>query len=179
VHRLVTVGAGVYLVPLGRLRREDLHALAEEVGFRYHVPAFVLPPVALPVWTLDAQSGELNGDELIRLLQLTYGTRGQAAVIGLTDYEMFSPSLSIHGLFSLRNPAPYGVVSSSTLGASLFDRLRGYGRHERVRKLIGRNIGFLYFRLPESADHRSLLRSSMSSNHDIDVLREELPTGSR
>jgi len=179
VRRVPTVGPGVYLVPMGNVRRVDVRALAREVSLRYHVPASTLPRVALPVWTLDVAEDALNGDQLIRVLQLTYPARGQAAVIGITDYDMFSTSLGIHGLFSLRDPVPYGVVSSSTLGASLFDRFCGHDRHERMRKLVARNIGFLYFHLPESADHHSLLRSSMSSVHDIDALHEDLPNGSR
>jgi hypothetical protein len=174
VRRILTVGPGVFLVPLGNVRHVDVRELAEEVGLRYHVPTSTLPPVALPLWTLDAEEGELNGDQLIHLLQLTYPTRGQTAVIGITDYDMFSTNLGMHGLFSLRNPVPYGVVSSSPLGASLFDRLRGHDRHERVRKLVARNVGFLYFRRPESSDPHSLLRSSMSSVHDIDALNEDL-----
>jgi hypothetical protein len=175
VRRVLTVGSGVYLVPLGDVQHVDVRALAEEVGLRYNVRASTLPPVALPFWTLDVNEGELNGDQLIHLLQLTYPARGgRTAVIGITDYDMFSPSLGIHGLFSLRNPVPYGVVSSSPLAASLFDRLRGHDRHERVRKLVARNIGFLYFGRPESSDPHSLLRSSMSSVHDIDALRENL-----
>jgi hypothetical protein len=176
VRRILTVGPGVYLVPLGDVHRVDVRALAEEVGGRYHVPTRTLPPVALPVWTLDTGERALNGDQLIRLLQLTYPTRGRTAVIGLTDYDMFSPSLRMHGLFSLRNPLPYGVVSSSPLGASLFDRLRGHGRYERVRKLVARNIGFLYLRRSQSPDPHSLLRNSMTSVHDIDALDEDLHT---
>jgi hypothetical protein len=175
VRRVLTIGSGVYLVPLGNVRHVDVLALAEEIGLRYHVPASTLPPVVLPFWTLDPSEGELNGDQLIHLLQLAYPAHGgRAAVIGITDYDMFSPGLGVHGLFSLRNPAPYGVVSSSPLAASLFDRLRGHDRHERVRKLVARNIGFLYFGRPESSDPHSLLRSSMSSVHDIDALHEDL-----
>jgi hypothetical protein len=171
---IVTVSSGVFLVPLGDVRRVDVHALAAEVGRRYRVPASTLAPLPLPLWTLDPQEHALNGDQLIHLLQMTYSTRGRAAVIGITDYDMFSPNLGLHGLFSLRNPGPYGVVSSSTLGASLFDRIRGHDRHERVRKLVARNIGFLYLGRPESSDPHSLLRSSMSSVHDIDALKEDL-----
>lgn len=174
VRRVLTVGSGVYLVPLGNVRHVDVRALADEVGLRYRVPTSTLAPVALPSWTLDAKEGELNGDQLIRLLQLTYPARERAAVIGITDCDMFSTSLGMHGLFSLRNPMPYAVVSSSSLGATLFDRLHGHDRHERVRKLVGRNIGFLYFQRPESSDPRSLLRSSMSSVDDIDALDEDL-----
>jgi hypothetical protein len=179
VRRILTVGPGVHLVPLGNVQRVNVRALAEEVGLRYHVPTDTLPQVALPVWTLDEHDGALDGDRLIRLLQLTYRTRGQTAVIGITDYDMFSTNLEMHGLFSLRNPVPYGVVSSSTLGASLWARFRGHDRHQRVRKLVARNIGFLYFGLPQSSDSHSLLRSSMSSVGDIDALDESLPTGSR
>jgi len=171
---IVTVSSGVFLVPLGDVRRVDVHALAAEVGRRYRVPASTLAPLPLPLWTLDPQEHALNGDQLIHLLQMTYSARGRAAVIGITDYDMFSPNLGLHGLFSLRNPGPYGVVSSSTLGASLSDRIRGHDRHERVRKLVARNIGFLYLGRPESSDPHSLLRSSMSSVHDIDALKEDL-----
>jgi hypothetical protein len=171
---VLTVTSGVALVPLGDVRRVDVHVLAREVSRRYRVPTRTLAALPLPLWTLDGEESALNGDQLIHLLQISYPTRGHAAVIGITDYDMFSPSLGIHGLFSLRNPVPYGVVSSSTLSASLFDRLRGHDRHERVRKLVARNIGFLYLGRSESSDPHSLLRSSMSSVHDIDALKERL-----
>ena len=174
VRRLLTVGSGVYLVPLGNVRHVDVRALADEVAVRYRVRTRTLPALPLPGWTLAVKDGELNGDQLIRLLQLAYAARGRAAIIGITDCDMFSPSLGVHGLFSLRNPPPYAVVSSSSLGATLFDRLRGHDRHERVRKLVARNIGFLYFLRPVSRDPHSLLRSSMSSVGDIDSLDEDL-----
>ena len=117
---------------------------------------------------------QADADRLIQLLETTYLARGRAAIVGITDFEMLSPSTRMDHMFSLRNPPPYGVVSSSRLGASLFDRLRGHDRHERVRKLVARNIGFLYLRRPESSDSHSLLRSSMSSVHDIDALHEHL-----
>lgn len=172
--RATTLGSGVYLVPLGQVGREDVPALAVEVTRRYHIRTTALPALPLPSWTLADNEKELDADRLIQLLETTYLARGRAAIVGITDFEMLSPSTRMDHMFSLRNPPPYGVVSSSRLGASLLDRLRGHDRHQRVRKLIARNIGFLYLRRPESSDPHSLLRSSMSGVHDIDALHEHL-----
>ena len=172
--RVRTLGSGVYLVPLGHVGRVDVPELAGEVTRRYRIRTTALPALPLPDWTLADNEKELDADRLIQLLETTYLARGRAAIVGITDFDMLSPSIHMDHLFSLRNPAPYGVVSSSRLGATLFDRLRGHDRHERVRKLVARNIGFLYLRRSESSDPHSLLRSSMSSAHDIDALDEHL-----
>jgi hypothetical protein len=172
--RVSTLGPGVYLVPLGHVSRVDVPALAGEVTRRYRIRTTALPALPLPDWTLADNEKELDADRLIQLLETTYLARGRAAIVGITDFDMLSPSIHMDHMFSLRNPPPYCVVSSSRLGATLFDRLRGHGRHERVRKLVARNIGFLYLQRPESSDPHSLLRSSMSSVHDIDALDEHL-----
>jgi hypothetical protein len=66
-------------------------------------------------------------------------------------------------VFSWRSPPRYGVVSISSLGASLFDRRRGHSRHGRTRKLLARNIGFLCYHRREVDDPHSLLRGGMFS----------------
>jgi len=42
------------------------------------------------------------------------------------------------------------------------------------RKLVARNIGFLYYRRHEGDDPHSLLRPPMHGNGDIDELKETL-----
>jgi hypothetical protein len=66
------------------------------------------------------------------------------------------------------------VVSTSSLGASLYSRLRGHTRYERTRKLVARNIGFLYYHRDVVDDPHSLMRSQMHGVGDIDKLREQL-----
>ena len=77
-------------------------------------------------------------------------------------------------VFSWASPPHYGVVSTSSLAANVLDRLRGHSRHQRTRKLVARNIGFLYYRRHEVDDPHSLLRSPMHGVDDIDKLRETL-----
>jgi hypothetical protein len=171
---ILTERAGVWLVPIGEPRRVDLNRLAGDLSLRYHIPVGTVPDVALPVWTIDGSGHRLSSQGLIRLLQQTYIASGSAVFIGVTDYDMYDSSEDLAHEFSLRAPPAQGVVSTSSLGASLYSRLRGHSRYERTRKLVARNIGFLYYHRDVDNDPRSLLRSQMHSVGDIDKLREKL-----
>jgi hypothetical protein len=108
------------------------------------------------------------------LSRRAYPASGDAVVIGITDYDIESTSLGIQHVFAFRDSQHHAVVSSAQIGANGFDRIRGHSRHERVRKLVAREIGFLYFKRSESTDLHSLVRSMMWRLHDIDALREQL-----
>ncbi len=152
----------------------DIDRLARELTFRYHVPVGALPGIALPRWTLDADERQLVAQRLIRLLGQTYDARGSAVIIGITAFDMYDEVEDLRHEFSLRAFPHYGVVSTSSLGATVFDRLTGHTRHERTRKLLARTIGFLYYGREVVDDPHSLLRSQMHSVDDIDELDEEL-----
>jgi hypothetical protein len=165
---------GVWLVPLGEPGSVDVYRLATELAVHYRIPVAVLPDIALPSWTLDATEQSLVAGRLILLLHQAFRAQGGAAIIGITDYEMYATREDRTHVFSWRAPPHYGVVSTSSLAANVLDRLRGHSRHERTRKLLARNIGFLYYRRHEVDDPHSLLRPSMNGNSDIDELEENL-----
>lgn len=172
---LLTETSGVWLVPLGEPRRVDISQLAAELAVRYRVSVAVLPDIALPSWTLDAKRHSLVGDQLIRLLGQAYRARGRAAIIGITDYEMYGGISFRDSVFSWREaPGHYGVISTSLLGDDTFDLRHRTTRHIRTRKLVARDIGFLYYRRQELDDSHSLLRPSMNGVDEIDELREDL-----
>lgn len=174
VRPIVDEKSGVWLVPLGEAESVDVDRLAQELAAHYRVPVAVLPDIALPSWTLDANEESLVGEQLILLLRQVYRAQGRAAIIGITDYEMYATREDRTHVFSWRSPPHYGVVSTSSLAANVLDRLRGHSRHQRTRKLLARNIGFLYYRRHVVNDPHSLLRSPMHGNGDIDKLRETL-----
>jgi hypothetical protein len=174
VRPILAEKSGVWLVPLGEPGSVDVHRLAQELEAHYRLPVAVLPNLALPRWTLDANERTLVAEQLIRLMRQAYRARGGAAIIGITDYEMYATTKDPTHVFSWRAPPHYGVVSTSSLAANVLDRLRGHSRHERTRKLIARNIGFLYYRRLEVDDPHSLLRPPMHGNGDIDKLKETL-----
>jgi hypothetical protein len=171
---VLTEHPGVWLVPVGRPKSADIDRLAQELAVRYRLPIGTLPNLALPRWTLDAGEHQLVSQRLVRLLARAYVPHGHAVIIGITDFDMYDEVEDLRDEFSLRAPPHYGVVSTSSLGASLFDRLSGHTRHERTRKLLARIIGFVYYGRGEVDDPHSLLRPQMHGVDDIDDLEEEL-----
>jgi hypothetical protein len=174
--------AGVWLVPVGEPKRVDLERLAADLSLRYRIPVGTVPDVALPSWTIAEPVRRLSPDDrrrlsaqaLIRLLQQSYRATGSAVFVGITDYDMYDSSEDLDHEFSLRAPPAHAVVSTSQLGANLYSRLHGHMRYQRTRKLVARNIGFLYYHRGVVADPHSLLRSQMHGVGDIDKLREQL-----
>ena len=172
---LLRENSGIWLVRIGRSERVPLQKLADDLFFRYRLPIGVLPEIdPIPNSALDDAEHQLIGEELLGLLGRWYGARGNATIIGVTDYDLRSRSLDISYTFSLRSSAHYGVVSTSRLGGNVTDRIRGNTRYRRTRKLVARNIGFLFLGRPQVDDPHSLLRSQMSGNDDIDALDEKL-----
>jgi len=170
----LTESSGVWLVPLGDVKSVNVARVANEVAVRYRIPVAVLSKLALASWTLDANEQSLVAEQLILLMRQGYRAEERATIIGITDYEMYATRDDLTHVFSWRAPPHYGVVSTSSLDANVFDRLRGHCRHERTRKLVARNIGFLYYRRHEVDDPHSLLRPSMHGAGDIDKLNETL-----
>jgi hypothetical protein len=168
------VRSGVVLVPLGRSARVAARTLVQELEARYGVPVVARPRIDLPSWTLDDRRHQVVADELVGALRRAYPASGDAVVIGITDYDLESTSLGIQHMFAFRDTQRYAVVSSAQIGANGFDRLRGHSRHERVRKLVAREIGFLYLKRRESDDPYSLLRPMLWRLHEIDRMREKL-----
>jgi hypothetical protein len=168
---LRTESSGVWLVPLGDVASVDVARLAQELALRYHLLVRTRPSLALPRWTLDEEERSLVAEQLIRLLRQGYLAQRSGVVVGITDFAMYVRSEDLPHTFSWRAPPHYGVVSTSGLGS---EAVPGGSRHVRTRKLVARNIGFLYLRRPEVDDRHSLLRPSMNGIDDIDELDERL-----
>jgi hypothetical protein len=166
------VRSGVVVVPLGRSSRVDARTLARELEARYRISVTATPRMEPPSWTLDDRRHQLVADELVGLLQRSYPASGSGVVIGITDYDIESTSLGLQHMFAFRLSQHYAVVSSAQVGANGFDRLRGHSRHERVRKLLAREVEFLYLGKPQSDDPHSLVGSMLWRLHDIDQMRE-------
>jgi hypothetical protein len=97
--------SGVWLVPVGEPESVDVDRVARELAVHYRLPVAVLPDLALPSWTLDANEESLVGEQLILLLRQVYRARGSAAIIGITDYEMYATREDRTHVFSWRSTA--------------------------------------------------------------------------
>jgi len=171
---ILTESSGVWLMPVGRLKTVDVQKLADDLTLRYGIPVGTLPDVQLPPWTLDADRHRLVADSLLMLLSQYYGAEGNAAIIGITDFDMRANRTGLRRHAFALGGGHYGVISTALLGANLIDLWHGHTRYQRTRKLVARYIGFLFLHRAEVDDPHSLFRSQMSGAGDIDALVEKL-----
>src|SRR6266545_4213270 len=106
VRPILAERSGVWLVPLGEPGSVDVDRLAQELAAHYRLPVAVLPDIALPRWTLDANERSLVAEQLILLLRQAYRAQDGAAIIGITDFEMYATEDRTH-VFSWRAPPHY------------------------------------------------------------------------
>ncbi len=123
-HRM-TLGPGIYLLALGRLKTIDLPELSYELTLRYHLPVEILPPLPVTTSTLDTKHHALDADRLLALIAESFHVKARTTIIGLTDYELYSVPLGSRYPFTLRQPPHYAVVSTADLGADLVEPAGG------------------------------------------------------
>jgi predicted Zn-dependent protease len=177
VAALAVTAPGVYLVALGRFESGDLDQLAAYHAGKLGIPVGTLPPVPLDARTLDEGREQLIAEELLELLWQHYPAARdrRVVVIGMTDFDMYSRDRpESPAFFSRRAAEGYGVVSAEHLHPGLVSRALGRDPLEtRLRKLVMRNIGALYFGKPLVSDPDSVLYEDLSSVDDLDAMEEE------
>jgi hypothetical protein len=96
---------------------------------------------------------------------------GKVVIIGITDHEMrASASANAASILSVR------VGSSAIISLAEMDERR-LGRaaneellEERLRKMVARYVGVLFYRLPPSTDPRSLLFRGLDGVDELDFV---------
>ena len=84
-------------------------------------------------------------------------------MIGITAADLYNPEQAWGYAFSNRRPPRFAVVSPARMdrGCLGIVRVNDERRLLRLRKMIGKNIGVLYYQLPLSTNPRSLLYGSI------------------
>jgi len=95
-------------------------------------------------------------------------------VIGLTNDDLFIRHEDDQYAFCYRMLARFAVVSSArmdptNLGGSADELLT----ESRMRKMLLKNIGILYYRLPVNHDPKSVLYEDVEELADLDKMGED------
>jgi len=169
----------VYFVPIGVLANVDIEYLVRYYKQRFGLTIKRLPAIALDPDTFnpDRQQNEVEG--LIKSVKRGYPTLAndhRSILIGITEADVYITSENWQFALGQRDEGRFAVVSSARMDLNYFD----YGAprdtgalHSRLTKMISREIGFLYYRLPFSDDPRSVVRSSIMGVDELDELGED------
>jgi tetratricopeptide (TPR) repeat protein/predicted Zn-dependent protease len=167
----------LYFVPLGNFSTSSLTKLANSSKQKTGIDVIVTQPVPLALTTVDKRRQQVIAEEAINLIKARYpdlASDPNAIVIGLTNDDLFIRQKDDQYAFCYRMMARFAVVSSArmdpaNLGGSADELLT----ETRMRKMLLKNIGILYYRFPVNHDPKSLLYEDVEEVADLDKMGED------
>lgn len=169
--------AEVYFVPLGDIPSLSLKRLVTFYNRKFGLAIKTLPGLPLEKSSVDLQRRQLIAEELIEFMKRGYprlANDPRVILIGISEFDMYIRKYNWQFSFSYRAQNRFAVVSSARLNPVSFGQPADQALLDtRLRKVITKNIGILYFRLPQSNDPRSVLYKSILGIDDLDRVGED------
>lgn len=167
----------LYFVPLGNFSTASLTKFANSSKQKTGIEVIVTQPVPFALTTVDKRRQQVIAEEAINLMKARYpelASDPNAIVIGLTNEDLFIREEDNQYAFCYRMFDRFAVVSSArmdptNLGGSANDLLT----ESRMRKMLLKNIGILYYRLPVNHDPKSVLYQDVEEVTDLDKMGED------
>lgn len=167
----------LYLVPLSNFSAASLTKLANSMKQKTGIDVIVTQPLSFALATVDKRRQQVIAEEAISLMKLRYPditSNPNAIVIGLTDEDLFIRGNDDQYAFCYRMLNRFAVVSSARMDPANFG---GSGNdlltESRLRKMLLKNIGILYYRLPMNHDPKSVLFEDVDEVEDLDKMGED------
>jgi predicted Zn-dependent protease len=166
------VERAVYLAPIGDFAKDETDALVAHYLEKFDLTIEVLPSIPVPDEAMDAARGQLIAERLIDAIAANQVVAGdpEAVVIALTNVDMYIAAKDWNYAYGLRSGGTLAVVSSARMGDGFADEAR---QHQRLRKMVTKNIGILYYGLGVSDDPRSVLYRDILGPRDLDYASED------
>jgi predicted Zn-dependent protease len=169
--------AVIYFVPLGDIQPLSLEELAIFYRRKFGLTIKTLPALQLETASVDPERRQLIAEELIESMKrrsARLASNPRVILIGITEYDMYIRKYRWRFGFTYRAEDRFAVVSSArmnplNLGESPDPALL----QTRLRKVITKNIGILYFHLPQNNNPRSVLYNSILGIEELDQVGEE------
>jgi predicted Zn-dependent protease len=163
----------LYFIPLGDFPSSTTEDLIAHYQSKYGLSIETRPNLALKFSVVNTARQQLIAEELIALIKNAYPdlvANTESIIIGLTTEDMYIAQYRWQFSFSWRQDGRYAVVSNArmSLGDPSEER-----QAARLRKMVAKNIGILYFRLQQSNDPRSVLYKDVGGISELDYMGEE------
>lgn len=170
--RGIRPGKRVHLVAFDEVHTDRLERVAAELRTTHHVPISV-GTVQMADDAYDAHRRQLNAARILNALERMYPAR-DSVVIAITDRDMYIPAYGWRYAFSYRSNDRLAVVSTARMERGCLGLFAANEERQRtrLRKMMGKNLGVLYFGLPLSEDPRSLMYANVGGPQELDVMSE-------
>ncbi|MEW6684029.1 MAG: hypothetical protein AB1451_14110 [Nitrospirota bacterium] len=156
---------------LARYYQQDLNLSVETL---LDVPLFEIADEIGVAW--DDDSDQLVAEEAVTLMTRQFAVVADdqdSILIGLTVLDMYIRDSAWRFAFSFRDQDRFAIVSSHRMDPATFrDAPNEELLVRRIRKMITKNIGMLYYRLPESEYRNSVMCGPITDIEDLDLIGE-------
>ena len=167
----------IYFVAIGELESGRLDTLQAYYKQRYDLTVQVLPLISLEPVVVDERRRQLIAEELIELMKRRYpehARRPQAILIGITEGDMYIREFTWQFAFAMRQGDRFAVVSSARMDPVNFGFLPDDELLQtRLRKMLTKNIGIMYYKLPQKSDRKSVMFGPILGIDDLDSMGED------
>ena len=164
---------GVYLAPLGPVPPAIATDLITYFRSKLGLTITLLSPTSVEPAAMDRERVQVVAEELASSLR-RLPQHGRHLLIGLTAYDMYIRGYPWEWAFAYRDGQRVVVVSTARMDESNWgmpaapDRLRA-----RLRKMVAKNLGLMYYGLKQTSDRRSVLFGPILGLDDLDAIGED------
>jgi predicted Zn-dependent protease len=167
-------GVSLYLVALDDSSATLLPTLAERAR-QLGLPARVLPQLTLPQIAYDSARKQFVAEQLVTYVEGAEADplSGPSVVIAVTASDMYIRALTWRFAFGYR-ATPVGLIATARFAPTSYG-LPADGElfRSRVEKMFVRYLGLIALGRSESRNPYSVLRSSILSLDDVDLMTDE------
>jgi len=178
----LTGSGGLYLVAMGGPAVQVTDDLIQHYRERLKLQVEPLSPLSVDTTLIDKGRGQLVAEWAIEAIRQRYPrvVRQGAVVIGITDADMYIEKMNWRFAFSYRQIGAasqrVAIVSFARMAPRFFGEIPDDDLMlRRLRKMVTKNIGVLYFGLPLSKDPKSVMFGNIMGLEELDAMSEELP----
>ncbi len=191
----------LYFEPLSDFPPEILQRLNAYYKAKHGLDIETVPAVPLDRSVVDEGRRQVVAEEIVALMKRSrpdLANDPEAILIGFTAYDMYIRGVpNWRWAFSWREEGRFAVISTARMDPKIFPYYPGplalqilqavlekYGipvrmepeadvLQRRLRKMVSKTIGIMYFRLPQSQDRRSVMYGPILGLDDLDRMGEE------
>ena len=171
-------GKKIYFVPIGNFPAEQLHSLAEFYRQKYKLEITVLDSIPVDPATKDSSRQQLVAENLVASVRSgvrEHRDEPKAILIGFTSHDIYPASMNWRFAFGWREAdASAAVVSTARLSLAAGGQLPDADVSTiRLRKIVTKDIGLLYYGFPQSDNPKSVLYNRILGIEELDQAGED------
>jgi predicted Zn-dependent protease len=167
----------VHFVPLGKFQSVDVKHLMIYYQNKFGLAIETLEKLEPEDKALDQNRKQYIAEELIALMQRGHSKLANdpsSILIGIIEKDMYIRQYNWRFSFGFRQNGRFAVVSAARMDPVNLGQPSNINLlHERLRKMITKNLGILYYRLPQNNNPDSVLYGRILGIDELDAAGED------